>query len=236
MPIRRAVEAGAVQEVWAEQYAGMVEYRPEHKAVAVDAATRSVKIEVHDDVRADVLNVLPPMRAGTIAVQAGLANSNSRWCQVRWLDFESTAAPDIHVVGDSIQLASLMPKSGHMANNHAKVAAAAIVCQLSGWELDPEPVLTNTCYSFVDAQNVIHVASVHRYDAAEKDLPRGAGRGRRVAGAHHARRHLRVELGAHRVGRRTRVTPRRRRKTLQCCGAIARRTGSNPGGVAAFRF
>src|SRR5947199_254956 len=156
------------KKVWAEQYAGMVEYRPQHKAVAVDARTRSVKFELHDDVRADVLNVLPPMRAGAIAMQTGLANSDGRWCAVNWLDFESTAAKDIHVVGDSIQLASAMPKSGHMANNHAKVAAAPIVAQLSGWDVDPEPVHTNTCYSFVDAKNVIHVVSVHRYLAAEK--------------------------------------------------------------------
>jgi NADPH-dependent 2,4-dienoyl-CoA reductase/sulfur reductase-like enzyme len=165
------------KRVWAEQYAGIVEYRPQHKAVAVDAATKTVKVEVGDDVRADVLNVLPSMRAGAIAVQAGLANSNGRWCTVKWLDFESTAAKDIHVVGDAIQLASLMPKSGHMANNHAKVAAAAIVCQLSGWDVDPEPVLTNTCYSFVDAKNVIHVASVHRYDAAEKTFRAVQGAG-----------------------------------------------------------
>jgi hypothetical protein len=78
-------------------------------------------------------------------------------------------------VGDAIQLASLMPKSGHMANNHAKVAAAAIVCELSGWELDPEPMLTNTCYSFVDAKNVIHVSSVHRYDPVGKTFRTVAG-------------------------------------------------------------
>jgi NADPH-dependent 2,4-dienoyl-CoA reductase/sulfur reductase-like enzyme len=59
------------KRVWTEQYAGIVEYRPQHKAVAVDAATKTVKVEVGDDVRADVLNVLPSMRAGAIAVQAG---------------------------------------------------------------------------------------------------------------------------------------------------------------------
>ena len=165
------------RKVWAEQYAGMVEYRPQHKALAVDAAARTVRFELADDVRADVLNVLPAMRAGALAVQSGLANSNARWCQVHWLDFESTAAKDIHVVGDAIQLASLMPKSGHMANNQAKVAAAAIVAELSGWAPDPAPMLGNTCYSFVDATRVIHVASVHRYDAAEKTFRAVPGAG-----------------------------------------------------------
>jgi sulfide dehydrogenase [flavocytochrome c] flavoprotein subunit len=168
---------GLFKKVWAEQYGGIVEYRPQHKAVAVDGASRTVKFEVQADVRADVLNVLPSMRAGAIAVQTGLANANARWCHVNWLNFESTAAKDIHVVGDAIQLGAGMPKSGHMANNHAKVAAAAIVAELNGWEINPAPMLTNTCYSFVDAKNVIHVASVHEYVAAEKTFKPVAGSG-----------------------------------------------------------
>ena len=70
-----------------------------------------------------------------------------------------------------------MPKSGHMANSHAKVAAAAIVAQLSGWEINANPMLTNTCYSFVDDKNVVHVASVHEYVAAEKTFKTVAGSG-----------------------------------------------------------
>jgi sulfide dehydrogenase [flavocytochrome c] flavoprotein subunit len=170
------------KKVWAEQYPGMVEFRGQHKAVAVDARTNTVKFEVQDDVKADVLNVLPPMRAGAIAVATGLANANARWCQVNYLSFESTAAKDIHVLGDSIQIAPGMPKSGHMANSHAKVAAAAIVAQLAGWDVNPAPMLTNTCYSFVDGRNVIHVASVHEYVAAEKTFKTVAGSGGVSAG------------------------------------------------------
>ena len=165
------------KKVWAEQYKGMVEFRGQHKAVAVDARTNSVKFDVHDDVKADVLNVLPPMRAGAIAVQAGLANSNARWCNVNYLNFESTAAKDVHVIGDSIQIAPAMPKSAHMANSHAKVVAAASVAELAGWEINPAPMLTNTCYSFTDAKNVVHVASVHEYVAAEKTFKTVAGSG-----------------------------------------------------------
>lgn len=165
------------KKVWAEQYKGIVEYRPQHKAVAVDAKSGTVKFEIQDDVKADVLNVLPSMRAGAIAVQTGLANSNGRWVNVDYRNFESTAAKDIHVLGDSIQVAPAMPKSGHMANSHGKVAAAAIVAELNGWEINPAPMLTNTCYSFVNAREVIHVASVHEYVAAEKTFKAVAGSG-----------------------------------------------------------
>ncbi|MBB1162487.1 NAD(P)/FAD-dependent oxidoreductase [Aquariibacter albus] len=165
------------KKAWSELYPGMVEFRGQHKAVAVDARTNTVKFDVQDDVKADVLNVLPPMRAGRIAVDTGLANSNGRWCSVNYQTFESTAAKDIHVLGDSIQIAPLMPKSGHMANSHAKVAAAAVVAELAGLEVNPVPMLTNTCYSFVGDKEVIHVASVHRYEAAEKTFKTVAGSG-----------------------------------------------------------
>jgi len=166
------------KKVWAEQYKGIIEYRGQHKAVAVDARAGVIKFEVQDDVKAQVLNVLPSMRAGAIAVQAGLNNlGNNRWCGVNYQTFESTVARDVHVLGDSIQVAPGMPKSGHMANSHGKVAAAAIVAQMSGWAINPAPMLTNTCYSFVDAKNVIHVASVHEYVAAEKTFKTVAGSG-----------------------------------------------------------
>ena len=166
------------KRVWAEQYRGIIEYRPQHKAVAVDARAGVVKFEVQDDVKAQVLNVLPSMRAGQIAVQAGLNNlANNRWCGVDFLSFESSVAKDVHVLGDSIQIAPGMPKSGHMANAHGKAAAAAIVAQLSGWAINPAPVLTNTCYSFTDDRNVIHVASVHEYVAAERTFKTVAGSG-----------------------------------------------------------
>ena len=165
------------KKVWAEQYPGMIEYLPKHNVTAVDAKTKTIKFEIQDDVKADVLNLLPAMSAGEIAVKTGLANSNGRWVNVNFINFESTAQKDIHVLGDSIQVAFAMPKSGHMANQHAKVAAAAIVAELSGWEVNPAPVLTNTCYSFVNAKEVVHVASVHQYIAAEKTFKPVPGSG-----------------------------------------------------------
>jgi len=166
------------KKVWAEQYKGIIEYRSQHKATAVDARAGVIKFDVQEDVKANVINALPSMRAGAIAVQTGLNNmANNRWCGVNYQTFESTAAKDVFVLGDSIQIAPGMPKSGHMANNHGKVAAAAIVAQLSGWDVNPAPMLTNTCYSFVDSKNVIHVASVHEYVAAEKTFKTVAGSG-----------------------------------------------------------
>ncbi|MFT3820630.1 MAG: NAD(P)/FAD-dependent oxidoreductase [Rubrivivax sp.] len=165
------------KKAWAEIYGPMVEYRAQHKAVAVDAASNTVKFEIQDDVKADVLNVLPTMRAGDIAVKTGLANANARWCHVDFLSFESTAAKHVHVIGDSIQIAQGMPKSGHMANSHAKVAAAAICAELLGLPVNAHPMLTNVCMSFVDDNHVIHVASVHEYVPTQKTFRTIGGSG-----------------------------------------------------------
>ncbi len=165
------------KRAWSELYAGMVEYRPNCSLVDVDAATGTAKFEFADDVRADVLNVIPPQRAGAIAAQAGVITANGRWCEVDFLTFESIKVKNVHVLGDAIQTAPLMPKSAHMANAQAKVCAAAIVALTAGEPVNAEPVVANTCYSFMRADLAAHVASVHRYDAVQKTfLPvEGAG-------------------------------------------------------------
>ena len=157
------------KKVWEDQYKDIIEYRNQHKTIAVSPKDGLIKFDVHADVKADVINALPQMQAGKIAQQTGLANlANNRWCGVNYQTFESSIAKDIFVIGDAIQVAQLMPKSGHMANNHAKVAAAAIVAQLNGFDSNPTPMLTNTCYSFIDDKHVVHVASVHEYIANER--------------------------------------------------------------------
>ena len=161
---------GLFMKAWDEHYKGLIEYRPKHKLVDVDAATNTLKFEFNDDFKAGVANVLPTQRAGEIAVKTGLATANARWCEVDFLTFESKAAKNIHVLGDAIQIAPGMPKSGHMANQHGKTCAAAVVSLLQGKEAPALPIYANTCYSFVTATDVVHVASVHKYDAAQKTM------------------------------------------------------------------
>lgn len=158
------------RQVWAQSYAGYIEYTPQFDAVEVDPTTRTVHFEMGEQVRGDVLNVLPPMRAAEIATSAGLATANHRWCEVDFLSFESLAVPRIHVLGDAIQIAPAMPKSGHMANQHGKTCAAAVIALLTGESLNPEPLYANTCYSFTSDHEVMHVASVHRYDPIARTM------------------------------------------------------------------
>lgn len=162
------------ERAFKQHYDGLLEYRA--NAELKEVAGKTAKLEF-EDVKADVLNVIPPQRAADIARSAGLVNVNSRWVGVNWLTMEATAAPGIHVLGDALFPAPLMPKSGHMANQHGKVAAAAIIQLLKGEPVNATPVVMNTCYSFVTAKDVIHVASVHQYDAADKTFKTVPGSG-----------------------------------------------------------
>ena len=168
---------GLFTKAWNGQFKGLIEYRNNQEIQDVDAATNTLKMTFGEDFKADVLNVLPPMRAGNIATSNGLNNSNKRWCQIDWLTYESTAVKNVHILGDALQIAPAMPKSGHMANQHGKVCAAAIVALLTGDAVNQTPMVANTCYSFIDDKNVVHVASVHRYDATQKTMVAVAGSG-----------------------------------------------------------
>jgi sulfite dehydrogenase len=167
------------ERAFKQHYEGILEYRAnnEVREVSVSGSQLVAKLEF-DDVRADVLNVIPAQRAGDLARNtAGLVNVNNRWVGVNWLTMESTAMPGVHVLGDATFSAPAMPKSGHMANQHAKVAAAAIIQLLKGEAVSATPVVMNTCYSFVTKTDVVHVASVHQYDAADKTFKTVPGSG-----------------------------------------------------------
>ena len=159
---------GLFKAAWKDLYGSTLEYRGNAKAVGVDVKATTVKLEV-EDVKGYVLNVVPPHAAGDIARKAGLITTNNRWCDVDWRTMESKVVKGVHVLGDATLSGPGMPKSGSMANNHAKIAAAAIVEMLNG--RDPAPVkIINTCYSFVSQKEAIRVSSVHEWDSTQGTL------------------------------------------------------------------
>ena len=160
-------KAGLFRAAWNQLYKGMIEYQANAEVKDVDVKGRAVKTDF-DSIKGDVLNVIPPMRAANIARSTGVITANNRWCEVDWLTMESIAVKGIHVLGDATLSAPAMPKSGHLANQHAKVAAAAIIEMMNGRAPSATPVVANTCYSFVSDKEVIHVTSVHQFDAGKK--------------------------------------------------------------------
>ena len=165
---------GLFTKVWAEMYAGMVDYRPNNNIESVDVKTKTVKTDF-EIVTGNVLNIIPPQRAGKPALLAGVNNADNRWCEVSFITYESTAVPNIHVIGDAID--SNLPKSAHMATNQARICASAIVELMSNRTPDPAPLFANTCYSFVNDSEAMHVATMYRYDANKKMMLAAEGGG-----------------------------------------------------------
>ncbi|MES9914209.1 MAG: FCSD flavin-binding domain-containing protein [Candidatus Sedimenticola sp. 4PFRAG1] len=127
--------------------------------VKVNAGARSVTTAFGDEIKADVLNVIPAQVGGAIGSAAGLANDKG-WCPVDLATFESTIHAGIHVIGDA-SVATGMPKSGYAGNSQAKVCAAAIVAMLNGHE-PGTPSYVNTCYSIAAKDHGFSVAAVYR--------------------------------------------------------------------------
>jgi len=165
---------GLFTKVFNETYAGIVDYRANSIITELDIKTKTVKTEF-EIVQANVLNIIPPQRAGKPAQLAKVDNVENRWCEVSFLTYESTTVPNVHVIGDAID--SNLPKSAHMATNQARICASAIVEIMAHRSPDPAPVFANTCYSFISDKEAIHVATVYRYEANKKIMIAAEGGG-----------------------------------------------------------
>ena len=130
----------------------------------MDARNLEVETAFGTRHKADVLNVIPPQKAGFIADRAGVTNA-SGWVPVKPESFESTQVQHVYVLGDAT-IAAPMPKSGFAANTQGKVAAAAIAAELSGQPL-PAAAFANTCYSLIGTDYGISVAGVYRTAAGK---------------------------------------------------------------------
>ncbi|HCI12682.1 MAG TPA: flavocytochrome C [Gallionellaceae bacterium] len=158
---------------WKKHYEGIIDYRPAKKVTEVDNKNMSVLIEGIDEVKGDVINIIPPQKAGHIAHVAGLVGADKKWCPVDPTTFESTLHKDIHVIGDS-SIAGAMPKSGYSANSEAKVCAANIVALMSGRETTDMSGV-NTCYSFLSEKEAVSVTGVYQVDKEKNAIVAVAG-------------------------------------------------------------
>lgn len=153
----------------------LIDYRPGNVTVAVDAAAMKVTSEF-DDVRGDVINLVPPMRAAAVTALIGArTGDNGTWCPVDYRSFESTEVANVHILGDSIL--SNLSKAAALANNSGKLCAWALSEIFNGRQPDPAPVLTSTCYSASTDRAAFHVATVFRYNPEDKGMDAQPGGG-----------------------------------------------------------
>ncbi len=148
---------------WKKLYPGMIEWVSASKGGRVDevdVARRTLYTESGDKHKGDVVNFIPPQKAGVIAEHAGLTNGDG-WCSVNQRTFESNVHKHIHIIGDAC-IAGEMPKAGFAANSQAKVCAVAVASSLRGVAMS-DPSYVNTCYSLLSPDYGISVGAVYRY-------------------------------------------------------------------------
>lgn len=171
-------------------HAGVIDYRPGAQAIAIDAATKAIQYQDPlgqiQTLQADVINPIPPHRAGGSSQgdwldRLALNNStDGRWCVVDVLNYESTARSGIHVIGDAASCG--LPKAGHVANQEAKICADALIRSLAGQAPDPSPVANSACYSPITATTASWLTAVFQYDPATGRMA-VADRGGNIVGA-----------------------------------------------------
>ena len=101
---------------------------------------------------------------------------------VNVLSYESTAVPNVHVIGDAASCG--LPKAGHVGNQEAKICADAIVRLLGGGLPDAAPVANSACYSPITRSTASWLTAVYQYDANNTKMMVAANGGSTVgAGA-----------------------------------------------------
>lgn len=169
-------------------HAGVIDYIPGVTNLQINPVSKVVtytdQLNAVQTIAADVVNPIPEHRAtgsgsGGWLAAAGLNNStDGRWAVVDVLSYESTAAANIHVLGDAASCG--MPKAGHVANQEAKICVDAIIRGLAGQQPDPAPVANSACYSPITASTASWLTAVYQYDPVNKKMVVAANGGNTV--------------------------------------------------------
>ncbi len=162
------VERDNFELAFTQLHAGVIEYHPGVSINSVDQASKTLNTS-GGAVRADVINLIPRQKAPLLVSNTGLVNDGSgRFASVNLLDYSSTAAPTVHVIGDSS--ATTQPKAGHIANQEAKICADAIIRSLGGLALDPAPITTSACFSTITMSQASWLHAMYEYNASSKTM------------------------------------------------------------------
>ena len=161
------------QDAWQAFYPNLEWVPPSSggNPTGVDARAMTVSSDF-ETYKAAVANVIPPQRAGRIAVLAGVADRTG-WCPVDPETFESRLVGGIHVLGDAA-IAGAVPKSAFSANAVGKICADAVARLVRG-ETPARPKFVNTCYSLAAPDWGFSLAGVYQPVSGQWLEVEGAG-------------------------------------------------------------
>ncbi len=146
-------------EGWEQQYPGMIEWSSTGlvgNLKNVDPEKMVIETE-GETFKADAACVIPAQKAGEIARIAGVTDGD--WAPIDPASMRSRADANIYVLGDA-SIASAMPKSAFSANSQAKVAAEAILSELTDASAG-KARYSNTCWSLISPNNSVKVGATY---------------------------------------------------------------------------
>ncbi|MDD2866960.1 NAD(P)/FAD-dependent oxidoreductase [Neomegalonema sp.] len=154
------------EQGWTRHYPGMIEWVPAEFTgggfASLDAGARTVTGLSGEVFHGDVINFIPPQKAGAAARLAGLAGEGD-WAPVLPETLQSAHDPDILILGDAAAQGD-MPKSAFSANSQAKSAAAALRARLLGARAFPARYL-NTCWSLIEVGDAVKIGATYKAGA-----------------------------------------------------------------------
>jgi len=140
--------------------------------VALDVKQKAITTAFDDRFKADVINLIPPQKAGALATQLGLTDETG-WCPVNLRTLVSKKYPNLHIIGDAIQGGEL-PKTAYAANSQAKVCAFAIKALLENKPIDA-PSYMNSCYAIMADDYAVSSVAIYKLLKDESALHRVSG-------------------------------------------------------------
>jgi sulfide dehydrogenase [flavocytochrome c] flavoprotein chain len=171
---RTFAEQALFMEAFERHYKGIIEMNlsteiDDFALTRVDPKSKEVLTKAGTRLKFDVANIIPPQRAGDIAVKAGCTDGD--WCPIDPSSFASRTVKDVYVLGDAA-IAAEMPKSAFSANSQAKVVAHDLLVHLIGKA--PAPVsYRNTCWSLLAPEDGVKLGADYSPKAGKLEATGG---------------------------------------------------------------
>ncbi|WP_461832701.1 NAD(P)/FAD-dependent oxidoreductase [Aquifex sp.] len=141
-------------------------YLTETKVLEIDPKNKVVKTN-KGNIKFDMANFIPPMRAPKLLEKIGLIQKGRKWVIVDPMTYE-TSVKNVFVIGDSCE--TYLPKSGYAAHSEGKVVAKIISSRIKGKEWEGELIQHGICYAMVNLKQAMVMEVEYKYDLKTKRI------------------------------------------------------------------
>lgn len=144
----------AYQRVFNDEFRDQVSYLPNTPIRQLDPYRRVLTTDI-DELKFDQAIIMPPQQAANLCRENGLLAPKTSFVTVNPKNFNIFDDERVFVIGDSVgQVSSLFghfPKTGELASDMGRIAAAEIISRITGKEA-PAMLPESTCFAYLSLQ------------------------------------------------------------------------------------